>query len=73
MKGGIIMKKYKCSVCGSVYDPQNGDANSAIPLGAAFEDLPEDWTCPICRVGKSSFVELAYAADDEDFGNQKAN
>ena len=67
------MKKYKCSVCGYIYDPEKGDADSAIPSGTAFEDLPEDWTCPICRVDKSSFVELAYAADDEDFGNKTNN
>ena len=38
------MKKYVCDVCGYVYDP-----------GTAFEDIPEDWVCPICGVGKGDF------------------
>ena len=72
MESEVVMKKYKCSVCGYIYEPNKGDSDGAIPAGTVFEDLPEDWTCPICRVAKSNFVELVYAADDEDFGD-KAN
>mgnify|MGYP000192267919 CR=1 FL=1 len=51
------MKKYKCQVCGYIYDPENGDPESDIPAGTPFEDLPEDWVCPLCGVGKDQFVE----------------
>jgi flavin reductase (DIM6/NTAB) family NADH-FMN oxidoreductase RutF/rubredoxin len=49
------MKKYVCSVCGYVYDPEKGDSASGIPGGVAFEDLPEDWVCPVCGAGKDEF------------------
>ncbi len=45
------MKKYVCTVCGYVYDPEEND-------GIAFEDLPEDWVCPLCGVGKDMFEEV---------------
>ena len=49
------MAKYKCSVCGYVYDPENGDPESNVPPGTAFEDLPEDWVCPVCGASKAEF------------------
>ena len=49
------MKKYVCDVCGYVYDPAEGDADGGIAPGTAFEDIPEDWVCPVCGVGKSDF------------------
>jgi rubredoxin len=49
------MKKYKCSVCRWVYDPELGDPKGNIKPGTAFEDLPDDWTCPKCRKGKEKF------------------
>ncbi|MGI6001748.1 rubredoxin [Lachnoclostridium sp. An131] len=49
------MKKYVCVPCGYVYDPEVGDPDSGIAPGTAFEDLPDDWTCPICGVGKDDF------------------
>jgi len=49
------MKKYVCNVCGYVYDPAVGDAESHIPAGTAFEDLPGDWVCPVCGAGKEEF------------------
>ena len=49
------MQKYVCSVCGYVYDPAVGDPDSGIPAGTAFEDIPEDWVCPLCGVGKDMF------------------
>ena len=52
------MKKYKCSVCGYVYNPSNGDSDGGIAPNTPFDKLPEDWTCPVCRVDKSAFVEL---------------
>ena len=49
------MKKYVCGVCGYVYDPAKGDPESNIPAGTAFEDLPDDWTCPVCGATKDQF------------------
>ena len=54
-QNSIAMKKYVCSVCGYVYDPEKGDPDSGIAPGTAFEDIPDDWTCPLCGVGKSDF------------------
>ena len=49
------MQKYVCGVCGYVYDPRKGDREAGIPPGTAFEDLPDDWTCPVCGVAKDEF------------------
>lgn len=51
----IIMKKYICNICGYEYDPVAGDPDSGIAPGTAFEDIPEDWVCPMCGVGKEDF------------------
>ena len=50
-----VMQKYICDICGYVYDPAAGDPDSGIAPGTAFEDLPEDWVCPECGVGKDQF------------------
>jgi len=52
------MQKYQCTICGYVYDPEEGDPDSGIAPGTAFEDIPEDWYCPVCGVGKSEFEEV---------------
>lgn len=52
------MKKYYCEVCDWVYDPELGDPDGGIAPGTAFEDIPEDWACPICGVGKDQFAEV---------------
>jgi rubredoxin len=49
------MDKYECSVCGYVYDPEEGDPDNGINPGTAFEDLPDDWTCPVCGASKDQF------------------
>lgn len=54
-KGKSEMKKYVCDVCGYIYDPELGDPDGGIAPGTAFEDLPDDWVCPICGVGKDDF------------------
>lgn len=46
-----------------IYDPLQGDPDSGIPPGTAFEDLPDDWYCPICGDGKEVFVELTPALE----------
>lgn len=51
------MAKFKCNICGYVYDPEVGDGDNGIDAGTAFEDLPDDWVCPICAVGKEDFSE----------------
>ena len=48
------MEKYVCQPCGYVYDPENGDPDGCI---APFEDLPDDWLCPICGMGKEVFAK----------------
>lgn len=48
------MKKYECP-CGYVYDPELGDIESNIPPETSFEDLPEDWVCPLCGAEKEFF------------------
>lgn len=52
------MKKYNCDVCGYVYDPEIGDPDNGIAPGTPFEKLPEEWTCPLCGVGKENFSEI---------------
>ncbi len=52
------MKKYRCTVCDWVYDPAVGDPEHGVPAGTAFEDIPEDWVCPECGVGKDDFVAI---------------
>jgi len=47
--------KYKCNVCGYVYDPNQGDAMSGVPAKTPFENLPEDWVCPVCGATKDEF------------------
>ena len=51
------MKKYVCGVCGYIYDEAAGDPDTGIAAGTKFEDLPEDWVCPLCSVGKDEFSE----------------
>ena len=46
---------YECEVCGYVYDPADGDSEGNVSPGTAFEDLPDDWACPMCGVGTEDF------------------
>ena len=55
-KEGIEMK-YVCDVCGYEYDEAIGDADNGIAPGTKWEDLPEDWVCPLCGVGKDNFSQ----------------
>lgn len=52
------MKKLECKVCGYVYDEAIGDPDNGIAPGTKREDLPEDYTCPLCGVGKEDFEEI---------------
>ena len=49
------MINYRCTVCEWIYDPAVGDPDGGIAAGTAFEDIPEDWVCPLCGVGKDQF------------------
>lgn len=49
------MKKWVCNACGYVYDPAYGDPDGGVAPGTAFEDIPDDWVCPQCGVGKDEF------------------
>ena len=49
------MQKYVCDVCGYVYNPELGDPDNGVNPATAFADVPEDWICPECGVGKDSF------------------
>lgn len=49
------MDIWVCDVCGWEYDPAVGDPDSGIEAGTPFEDIPDDWVCPLCGVGKSDF------------------
>jgi rubredoxin len=49
------MDKTVCVGCGYMYDPEVGDPDNGIPPGTSFADLPEDWRCPVCYVGKGEF------------------
>jgi rubredoxin len=54
-KGTPEMDKYVCSICGYIYDPAAGDPDSGIKPGTRFEDLPDDWACPVCGATKDKF------------------
>jgi len=49
------MSKYVCTLCGYVYDPASGDPDNNIPPGTPFEQLPDDWVCPVCGASKDQF------------------
>jgi len=54
----FTMEKWKCAVCGYVYDPEVGDPDGGIAPGTKFEDIPEDWVCPVCGAGKEEFEKV---------------
>jgi flavin reductase (DIM6/NTAB) family NADH-FMN oxidoreductase RutF/rubredoxin len=52
------MDKYVCTVCGWIYDPEKGDPDGNIKPGTKFEDIPDDWVCPVCGASKSDFEKM---------------
>ncbi|MFP3317565.1 MAG: rubredoxin [Thermoplasmata archaeon] len=50
--------KYQCSVCGYIYDPDIGEPDRGIPPGTPFDELPDDYTCPVCGASKELFMRL---------------
>lgn len=49
------MEKWTCSICGYIYDPDQGDSEGGIPPGTSFGNLPDDWVCPVCGASKEMF------------------
>ena len=49
------MDRYVCTICGYVYDPEQGDPDNGVPAGTKWEDVPDDWECPVCGAGKEDF------------------
>jgi rubredoxin len=54
----INMRKFECTACGYIYDEALGDPDNGIAPGTKWEDLPDDWVCPLCGVGKEEFEEV---------------
>jgi rubredoxin len=52
------MHDYQCGVCGYLYEPAKGDPDANIPPNTAFNHLPADWVCPICKAGKELFLAV---------------
>jgi rubredoxin len=52
------MAKYECTICGYVYDPALGDPDNGIDPGTAWEDIPEDWVCPLCGASLDDFEKV---------------
>jgi rubredoxin len=52
----LNMEKYKCVICGYIYDPEEGDTSGGIDPGTPFNELPPDYICPICGAGKDEFL-----------------
>ena len=54
----LEMTKYKCTVCGYIYDPNLGDPDGGIKPGTPFEEIPDDWECPVCGAAKDAFEKI---------------
>jgi rubredoxin len=53
------MERWECQACGYIYDPEKGDPDHGVAPGTPFEELPDDWVCPQCGVGKEMFQKLS--------------
>lgn len=51
------MDRYVCEICGWVYDPEQGDPDNGVAPGTKWEDVPDDWECPVCGASKDDFVK----------------
>jgi rubredoxin len=56
---GETMDKYRCTVCGYIYDPAKGDPDNGVKPGTAFNAVPEEWVCPECGAPKSEFEKVS--------------
>lgn len=53
-----MSKSYECGICGYIYNPAVGDEQGGIAPGTSFEELPDDWECPVCGAPKSEFSPI---------------
>jgi rubredoxin len=53
------MAKWECLVCGWIYDEEKGDPDSGVEPGTKFEDIPDDWVCPMCGASKEDFEKIS--------------
>ncbi len=61
------MTVYVCELCGYEYDPRRSDIDSGVEENTDFEDLPQDWVCPLCGAGKDDFAEESRDEEEEEF------
>jgi len=54
----VMVDKWECTVCGYIYDPAAGDPENGVDPGTPFEDLPDDWVCPMCGAGRDAFERV---------------
>ena len=52
------MQKWQCTICGYIYDPAEGDMENGVAPGTSFEELPDEWACPVCGAGKDLFERV---------------
>jgi rubredoxin len=52
------MDKWKCTICGYIYDPAEGDPDNGVAKGTPFEKIPDNWVCPICGASKDLFEKI---------------
>ena len=52
------MEKYRCIICDYIYDPEIGDPDNGIAVGTSFDDIPDEWLCPLCGVDKTNFESM---------------
>ena len=55
------VKSYECDVCSYIYNPKIGDPDGGIAPGTRWEDIPDDWVCPVCGAGKEDFTPVSGA------------
>ena len=53
-----MAQKYQCGICGYIYDPEKGDPDNGVEPGTPFEELPDDWECPVCGAPKEEFSPI---------------
>jgi len=58
-KAGGIMVQYRCTICGYIYDPEQGDSAGGVKAGTSFENIRDSWICPICGASKRAFEKVA--------------
>ncbi len=63
----LAPSRYECRGCGYVYEPSKGDSSRSVPPGTPFEDLPNDWRCPVCSARTSAFVNVGSSGAPSGF------